>query len=163
MWTNYPLLIATAFKARMKKYIFIHRLMPTFFVKLWIWSFHIVVLQSNWKKCTNGPLKLTVTWYKIRLAEEQATHWDIQNKESSLTGWSRFVSDVQVRNLLSTRWILYQVNIYLAAKGLFFGRTCRAIVFFTFSLPSPSCFRKVPIISYLTCARGIVVNVYKSL
>ena len=33
------------------------------------------------------PLQLTVTWYKIRHAGEQATHWDIQNKEnSSLTG-----------------------------------------------------------------------------
>ena len=33
------------------------------------------------------PLQLTVTWYKIRHAREQATHWDIQNKENSnLTG-----------------------------------------------------------------------------
>ena len=34
-----------------------------------------------------GPLQLTVTWYKIRHAGEQAAHWDIQNKENSnLTG-----------------------------------------------------------------------------
>ena len=34
-----------------------------------------------------GPLQLTVTWYRICHAGEQATHWDIQNKEnSSLTG-----------------------------------------------------------------------------
>ena len=34
---------------------------------------------------------------------EQATHWDMQNKEnSSLTVWSRFVLDVPVRNLLSS-------------------------------------------------------------
>ena len=30
-----------------------------------------------------GPLQLTFTWYKILHAGEQATHWDIQNKENS--------------------------------------------------------------------------------
>ena len=30
-----------------------------------------------------GPLQLAVTWYKIRHAGEQATHWDIQNKENA--------------------------------------------------------------------------------
>ena len=30
-----------------------------------------------------GSLQLTVTWYKIHLAGEQATHWDILNKENS--------------------------------------------------------------------------------
>ena len=30
-----------------------------------------------------GPLQLTVTWYKIRHAGEQATHLDIQNKATS--------------------------------------------------------------------------------
>ena len=30
-----------------------------------------------------GPLQLTVTWYKIHHVGEQATHWDIQNKENS--------------------------------------------------------------------------------
>ena len=30
-----------------------------------------------------GPLQLTVTWYKLHLAGEQATHWDIQNKRNS--------------------------------------------------------------------------------
>ena len=34
-----------------------------------------------------GHLQLMVTWYKIYHVGEQATHWDIQNKEnSSLTG-----------------------------------------------------------------------------
>ena len=30
-----------------------------------------------------GPLQLTVIWYKIHHAGEQAMHWDIQNKENS--------------------------------------------------------------------------------
>ena len=30
-----------------------------------------------------GPLQLTVTWYKIRHAGEQATHWDMQDKATS--------------------------------------------------------------------------------
>ena len=32
-----------------------------------------------------GPLQLHValTWYKIHHAGEQATHWDIQNKENA--------------------------------------------------------------------------------
>ena len=30
-----------------------------------------------------GPLQLAVTWYKIHQAGEQATHWDIQNKENA--------------------------------------------------------------------------------
>ena len=30
-----------------------------------------------------GPLQLAVTWYKIRHAGEQATHWDIQNKANA--------------------------------------------------------------------------------
>ena len=30
-----------------------------------------------------GPLQLAVTWYKIHHAGEQATHWDIQNKENA--------------------------------------------------------------------------------
>ena len=30
-----------------------------------------------------GPLQLAVTWYKIRHAGEQATHWVIQNKENA--------------------------------------------------------------------------------
>ena len=29
-----------------------------------------------------GPLQLAVTWYKIHHAGEQATHWDIHNKEN---------------------------------------------------------------------------------
>ena len=38
-----------------------------------------------------------------RHAVDQATHWDIQNKEnSSLTGRSRFVLDVPVHNMLSS-------------------------------------------------------------
>ena len=28
-----------------------------------------------------GPLQLAVTWYKIRHAGEQATHWDIKTKK----------------------------------------------------------------------------------
>ena len=32
---------------------------------------------------TMGPLQLAVTWYKIHHAGEQATHWDIQNKENA--------------------------------------------------------------------------------
>ena len=32
---------------------------------------------------TIGSLQLAVTWYKIRHAGEQATHWDIQNKENA--------------------------------------------------------------------------------
>ena len=31
----------------------------------------------------NGPLQLAVTWYKIHHAGEQATHWNIQNKENA--------------------------------------------------------------------------------
>ena len=31
-----------------------------------------------------GPLQLTVTWYEKRLVGEQATHWDIHNKENSI-------------------------------------------------------------------------------
>ena len=36
-------------------------------------------------QCTTsiGPLQLAVTWYKIRHAGEQATDWDIQNKENA--------------------------------------------------------------------------------
>ena len=30
-----------------------------------------------------GPLQLAVTWYKIYHAGEQATHWDIHNKENA--------------------------------------------------------------------------------
>ena len=30
-----------------------------------------------------GPLQLKITWYKIHHAGEQATHWDIQNKENA--------------------------------------------------------------------------------
>ena len=30
------------------------------------------------------PLQVTITWYKIRNDGEQATHWDIQNKENSM-------------------------------------------------------------------------------
>ena len=30
-----------------------------------------------------ASLQLTVTWYKIRHAGEQATHWDVQNKENA--------------------------------------------------------------------------------
>ena len=30
-----------------------------------------------------GPLQLAVTWYKIRHAGEQATQWDIHNKENA--------------------------------------------------------------------------------
>ena len=30
-----------------------------------------------------GPLQLVVTWYKIYHAGEQATHWDIKNKENA--------------------------------------------------------------------------------
>ena len=35
------------------------------------------------RKMIIGPLQLAVTWYKIRHAGEQATHWDIQNKENA--------------------------------------------------------------------------------
>ena len=50
-----------------------------------------------------GPLQLAVTWYKIRHAGEQATHWDVQNKENAnLSWWSRFVLDVPVDSLLSS-------------------------------------------------------------
>ena len=31
-----------------------------------------------------GPLQLKITWYKIHHAGEQATHWDIQNKDKKL-------------------------------------------------------------------------------
>ena len=34
-------------------------------------------------KVTIGPLQLAVTGYKIHHAGEQATHWDIQNKENA--------------------------------------------------------------------------------
>ena len=30
-----------------------------------------------------GPLQPAVPWYKFRHAGEQATHWDIQNKENA--------------------------------------------------------------------------------
>ena len=30
-----------------------------------------------------GPLQLAVTWYNIYHAGEQATHWDIKNKENA--------------------------------------------------------------------------------
>ena len=50
-----------------------------------------------------GPLQLAVTWYKIHHAGEQATHWDIHNKENAnLSWWSRFVLDVPVDSLLSS-------------------------------------------------------------
>ena len=39
--------------------------------------------NSNWKVSPMGPLQLAVTWYKIHHAGEQATHWDIQNKENA--------------------------------------------------------------------------------
>ena len=35
------------------------------------------------KIVTMGPLQLAVTWYKMRHAGEQATHWDIKNKENA--------------------------------------------------------------------------------
>ena len=35
------------------------------------------------KRGPMGPLQLAVTWYKIRHAGEQATHWDVQNKENA--------------------------------------------------------------------------------
>ena len=48
-------------------------------------------------------LLVAVTWYKIRHAGEQATHWDIQNKENANLSWrSRFVLDVPVDSLLSS-------------------------------------------------------------
>ena len=52
------------------------------------------------------PLRLTVSWYRIHHAGEQATHWDIQNKKiqiwlDEVTGWSE-VLDVPVLNLLSS-------------------------------------------------------------
>ena len=34
------------------------------------------------EETTMGPLQLAVTWYKIHHAGEQATHWDVQNKEN---------------------------------------------------------------------------------
>ena len=30
-----------------------------------------------------GPLQPMITWYRIHHAGEQATHWDIQNKENA--------------------------------------------------------------------------------
>ena len=51
-----------------------------------------------------GPLQLTVTWYKIHLAGEQATQWDIRNKATSSSHtWIVFASDVPVRSLLSSK------------------------------------------------------------
>ena len=50
-----------------------------------------------------GPLQIMVSWDRMRHAGEQAARWDIQNKENSnLTGWSHFVLDVPVPNLLSS-------------------------------------------------------------
>ena len=37
----------------------------------------LVPTQNDFKEQLMGPLQLTVTWYKIHHAEEQATHWDI--------------------------------------------------------------------------------------
>ena len=35
-----------------------------------------------------GPLQLKIAWYKIHHAGEQATHWDIQNKENANAQWA---------------------------------------------------------------------------
>ena len=39
--------------------------------------------KQNQSKRAMGPLQLAVTWYKIHHAGEQATHWDMQNKENA--------------------------------------------------------------------------------
>ena len=50
-----------------------------------------------------GPLQLTVTWYRIRHAGEQATHWDILDKATtSSSNCIFFVLDAPVRSLLSS-------------------------------------------------------------
>ena len=41
------------------------------------------IAQNLLEKNSMGPLQLAVTWYKIHHAGEQATHWDIQNKENA--------------------------------------------------------------------------------
>ena len=45
-------------------------------------SFVAVIRKAGGEKKI-GPLQLAVTWYKIRHAGEQTTHWDIQNKENA--------------------------------------------------------------------------------
>ena len=41
--------------------------------------------KTNVDTCTlqMGLLQLTITWYRVRRVGEQASHWDIQNKENS--------------------------------------------------------------------------------
>ena len=41
-------------------------------------------LMLSYGTTSMGPLQLMITWYKIHLAGEQATHWDILNKENSI-------------------------------------------------------------------------------
>ena len=47
------------------------------------WTFIYVFIYLFGAVFVNGPLQLAVTWYKIHHAGEQATHWDIQNKENA--------------------------------------------------------------------------------
>ena len=46
-------------------------------------SHRIMRRYSNVRSIAVGPLQLVVTWYKIYHAGEQATHWDIKNKENA--------------------------------------------------------------------------------
>ena len=45
-------------------------------------TFRLKLQPSSGESDKNWPIA-AVTWYKIRHAGEQATHWDIQNKENA--------------------------------------------------------------------------------
>ena len=70
---------------------------------------------------TNGSLIAANSYstrYKIHHAGEQATHWDIQNKEnSSLTGRSHFVLDASCSAQLALQHGRFCTMWPLAAKG----------------------------------------------
>ena len=44
---------------------------------------NLIITVTSRLEHSMGPLQLAVTWYKICHAGEQATHWDIQNKENA--------------------------------------------------------------------------------
>ena len=68
-----------------------------------------------------GPLQLAVTWYKIHHAGEQAVHWDIQNKATSIhqakVAFSLFWMS-QCVACSPAWWILYRVTA--SCKGPIF-------------------------------------------
>ena len=66
-----------------------------------------------------GPLQLAVTWYKIHHAGEQATHWDIQNKDEVALFW------ISQWTACSPAWrILYHVTASCKGPIEFLQESC---------------------------------------